>query len=525
MDTARYTELFVTESREKLSEISNSLLQLERGESSESIAELFRAVHTIKGMAGAMGYSAVAELSHEMETLFDRLRSGVVKPNAAIVETLFAASDALSEGIDDAVNNPDRSADIVHVVSRLREHTEETPKTFTAEFTVLQSAPQASAERSVRHVRIDSRRLDRLMNLIGELVIVRGRLNDITARIGDAGLEDTAVDATKLIASIQAEIVASRMVPVWQVFDRFPRLVRDTARNLGKQVDFHIEGKEIEVDRALLEEIAEPVMHALRNALDHGLETAEERAASGKSPAGRLTLSAERDRATVVVRITDDGRGIDPALVLGRARELGLVDAGTSSLSDDEVIRLISRPGFSTAREVSEISGRGVGIDIVDSRVRSLGGSLDLRSSPGQGTTVTMRLPLTLAIIRALIARLDSELYAIPLTHVVETFQLRDGMMTTDDGRHSIVVRDESVPAIRLRERFGVTGSCEVLEQVVLVDIAERRSGLVVDEFLGQQEIVVKQFDPVRDAPQYFSGATIMSDGSPVLILDTASVI
>ncbi len=524
MDTAKYTELFVTESREKLSEISNGLLQLERAESPVAIAELFRAVHTIKGMAGAMGFAGVAELSHEMETLLDRLRSGVLTANPAVIETLFAAADALSEGIELAVTDPDRPADNVHLVAQLRQHTEEAPQTFTAEFEVLTSVPAASTERAVRHVRIDSRRLDRLMNLIGELVIVRGRLTDVAARLGDEALEDTTVDATKLIASIQAEIVTSRMVPVWQVFDRFPRLVRDTARNLGKDVDFSIEGKDIEVDRALLEEIAEPVMHALRNALDHGLESPDERTAAGKPAVGKLTLSAERDRATVVIRVEDDGRGIDGSLVLNRARELGLIDAGITSLTDDEVIRMISRPGFSTALRVSDISGRGVGIDIVDSKVRSLGGTHDLKSVRGSGTVVSIRLPLTLAIIRALIARLDNDLYAIPLTHVVETFQLREEMLAgSRDGM--MLVREERVPTIRLRERFGMRGESRTPEQVVLVDHAERRAGLIVDEFLGQQEIVVKQFDPVRDAPQYFSGATIMSDGSPILILDTASVI
>ena len=243
---------------------------------------------------------------------------------------------------------------------------------------------------------------------MGELVIARDRIAQIAEKLGDEGLLEATLRASQIVSNLQNEIMTSRMVPVWQVFDRFPRVVRDTARALGKEIEFKIEGKEIELDRSMLDEMGEPVLHLLRNSLDHGIETPAERKAAGKEPMATLTLTAERDRATVLIRVTDDGRGIDQAKVLPRAKKLGLIDQATTKLSEDELVRIISRPGFSTADKVTDISGRGVGFDIVASKVRALGGSLEVHTDAGLGTNVSMRLPLTLAISRALIARVDN---------------------------------------------------------------------------------------------------------------------
>jgi two-component system chemotaxis sensor kinase CheA len=342
----------------------------------------------------------------------------------------------------------------------------------------------------------------------------------LTGPIDDPALAETVAQTSRLVADLQDEIMTSRMVPVWQVFDRFPRLVRDAARSVGKPVEFTIEGKEVELDRSMLDEMGEPVLHLLRNSLDHGIETPAERKAAGKEPMATLTLTAERDRATVLIRVTDDGRGIDQKKVLPRAKKLGLIDKATTRLSEEELVRIISRPGFSTAEKVTDISGRGVGFDIVASKVRALGGSLEVHTDEGLGTNVSMRLPLTLAISRALIARVDKELYAIQLTHVLETFALSAPMLIDVKGKEVVAIRDDLFPAIWLRDRVGLAAPDKSAGQVVLVELADKRAALIVDEFVGQQEIVVKQFDGVSASRTLFSGVTILGDGAPALIID-----
>ena len=384
----------------------------------------------------------------------------------------------------------------------------------------------ASAPRAARHVRIELSRLDTLMNLIGELVITRGRLLQLTAGTGVAGLDEAMTQASRLVGDLQAEVIASRMVPVWQVFDRFPRLVRDAARTLRKEIEFTVEGKDIELDRALLDEIGEPVVHLLRNAVDHGIEAPEVREARGKPRRGRLVLSASRERSAVLVRVRDDGRGIDRQRVLARAQELGMVGRDVARLDAETLFRVIASPGFSTATAVSDLSGRGVGIDAVQSRVRQLGGAVELESVPGEGTTITLRLPQTLAIVRAVLARVGGERYALPLTHVRETLAWSPEAVQRVQGREVLVLRDEVLPLIRLRQIVRSAGAArDETADIVVLERGDRRAGLVVDELTDQQDIVVKQFDAVRDGLAMFSGATILADGRPALIVDVGSLL
>jgi two-component system chemotaxis sensor kinase CheA len=542
VDTGRYAKLFLSESREHLSEINNALLDLERGGSDAAVARLFRSVHTMKGMGGAMGYTAVAELSHELETLLDKVRNGALVVTRPIIDTLFASVDVLEKAVDLATAQTPTDLDVNDAIARIHQAAADAaPDGSPTELSVAAQAQAASKpsartdappapapapQKSDRQIRIDAKRLDTLMNVVGELVIARDRISKIADQLGDPSLTEAILRASQILANLQNEIMTSRMVPVWQVFERFPRVVRDTARSLGKEVDFKIEGRDIELDRSMLDEMGEPVLHLLRNSLDHGIETPDQREQAGKPRTATLILTAERDRATVLIRVTDDGRGIDQSRVLPRAKKLGLVDKETEKLSEQELVALISRPGFSTAEKVTEISGRGVGFDIVATRVRSLGGSLEVHTDAGLGTSVSMRLPLTLAISRALLARVENEVYAIPLTHVLETFSLSQPMLFEAKGRQVVAIRDDLFPAIWLRERVGLAAPERPASgQVVLIELAERKAALVVDEFLGQQEIVVKQFDGVSGSKTLFSGATILGDGSPALIVDASSLL
>jgi two-component system chemotaxis sensor kinase CheA len=402
------------------------------------------------------------------------------------------------------------------------------PAPAVVENTPAPAATTEAAQRT-RHVRIDVRRLDNLMNLVGELVIARGRLAQLAGEVGNDALDETVNASSRLITELRDEITASRMVPVAQIFDRFPRVVRDSARATGKQVEFIVEGKEIELDRSMLDEIGDSLVHMLRNAVDHGIELPNARVAAGKSPTGRLVLSATRDKSAVVIKVSDDGRGIDRVRVLERAKRDGLVEMSKTDLNEDELLRLLARPGFSTAEKVTDLSGRGVGVDAVYTRVRSLGGAMDIRSVPGQGTTMVLRLPLTLAIVRALLARVGDETYAVPLAHVSETIELDPDIVRTVKGREVLMVRDDVLPLLRLRGLIGLPAyqprNAIDLEHVVMIDLGDRRAGLVIDELTGQEEIVVKQYDSVRDGLPIFGGATLLSDGRPALIVDVSSLL
>jgi two-component system, chemotaxis family, sensor kinase CheA len=389
------------------------------------------------------------------------------------------------------------------------------------------AAGTARAAGRSRNVRVDLRRLDALIDGVGELGIVRDRMKRLAPAAAGPELAEAVDQAARLIGELQDEIMQARMAPVWQVFDRFPRLVRDAARLLGKRVDFVIEGKEIELDRVMLDEIGDPLVHLLRNALDHGIEPPAERRAAGKPETGTLRLSAARERSRIVIRVEDDGRGIQRGKVVARAVEAGLVSAAEAkAMEDDEVVRLITRPGFSTADSVTDVSGRGVGLDVVATRVRSLGGMLEIESPAGEGTTMTIQLPQTLAIVRALLVRQSGETYALPLTHVGETVQLLPEEVGAVKGRPVAYLRDEVIPLHSLRTLLGTNGTAPAAKRpAVVLEVGEQRVGLEVDQLLGQQEIVVKAFDATADTLRYFSGATILSDGRPALILDAGSLL
>ena len=542
MDLSKYADLFLTESREYLSAMNHHLLELEREPGAEEpVRAIFRAVHTVKGMSATMGYQAVAELAHELESVLDRVRHGEQAVTAALMDALFESADALEAAVERSAKGEGEQLDVSALVARLRaisiaggqgvvdskNGANQGASGNGSRVDAVDGArdgtsrPTPSATRSVR---IDLRRLDKLMNLMGELVITRGRLSELVAPMDEPALGEAMAQASRLIGELQDEIMLCRMVPVGQVFDRYPRLVRDSARALGKEVSFTIVGNEIELDRSMLVEIGDPLMHLLRNAVDHGIEMPAERAAAGKPAKGSLTLSVARERSTVTIRVSDDGRGVSRQKVLERARATGLVEGSRTELSDDELVRLISRSGFTTAERVTDISGRGVGIDAVMNRVRSMGGAVEIRSKEGEGTTVTVRLPLTLAIVRALLARVRGEVYAVPMAHVNETVELVPQALRRVRGREVMTMRDDVLPLIRFHDLVRLPNDGDEARQVIVLEVGDRRAGLVVDELTGQQDIVVKQFDPVRDAVSLFSGATILSDGAPALIVDVGSL-
>ena len=552
MNTKRYADLFRAEARERLGEMNTALLAIERGEGVERVAELFRAVHTVKGMSAAMGHDSVRDVAHALETLLDLMRREEIAISPSVMEALFEAVDTLESAIVAVSSSAPAATDVRPTVELLDSITARMASDGELDLAVMQTmewpamraatptplgqravirptpaSPAAAIshlEKTQRSIRVDAERLDTLMNLIGELVIARGRLQEVARKAANPAFSEAVLQASRLIGSLQTEITTARMVPVGQAFERFERLVRDTANTLGKKVVFEILGSDIEVDKSVLDEIGEPVMHLLRNSLDHGIETPQEHRAAGKSPVARLTLSATRARSSVVIRVSDDGRGVAVERVLESARHAGIVDDDWKPASDAEILALIARPGFSTTARVTEISGRGVGLDVVATKVRSLGGAMELSTDAGAGTEIRLELPMTLAIIHAILARSNGEVYALPITHVVETLLVSPDMVHFEDGREILEIRGQSIPAVRLRERLGHPARADLGGHAVVLDLADGRMTLVVDEFMGQQEIVVKQFDSARGMPQLFNGATILTNGSPALILDAQGI-
>jgi two-component system chemotaxis sensor kinase CheA len=382
-----------------------------------------------------------------------------------------------------------------------------------------------------RQIRVDLRRLDRLMKQVGELVVAKNRLGVLATAGDDPSLAEVSDRIARLVSGMQAEVIASRMTPVGEVFERFPRLVRDLARDLGKRIRFDLEGEEIELDRSILDEIGDPLLHLIRNAADHGIETPDVRVRAGKPPEGRILLAATRERNSVTLRVSDDGRGIDRTAVLAKARREDAPDAAAAtgegdSVSDDLLLRVLARPGFSTAQAVSGVSGRGVGVDVAMTRVRQLGGTIEIRSEMGKGTTFLIRVPLTLAIVRALLADAGGERYAVPLAYVAETVEFDARAVTALRSREALVVREQVIPTVHLRDLVGSRGrAAPTRRPTVILEVGERRTALVVDALLGQQDIVVAPFDAPRGMPPYVGGATILADGAPALVLDAAALL
>jgi two-component system chemotaxis sensor kinase CheA len=392
---------------------------------------------------------------------------------------------------------------------------------FDADVAVEAEGPVVAA----RQIRVDLRRLDTMMKLVGELVVARNRLLELV-RGQESELGAVAGGVSRLVSDLQSQVVAARMTPVSEVFDRFPRLVRDLGRDLGKQIRFEMEGGKIELDRSILDELGDPLLHMIRNAADHGLEPADERQAAGKAPEGRIVLSAVRERRTVAIRVADDGRGIDRDAVLARAKRDGLADSAIEVLTDDVLLKVLSRPGFSTARQVSGISGRGVGVEVAFARARALGGSLEVQTEQGRGTTFTLRVPLTLAIVRALLAQAGDERYAVPLAYVAETVEFDPQAVTALRTREALVVRDRVIPTVHLRDLVAAPANgVPSRRPTIILEVGERRTALVVDALLGQQDIVIEPFDAPRGLPPYLGGATILADGAPALILDAAALV
>jgi two-component system chemotaxis sensor kinase CheA len=373
-------------------------------------------------------------------------------------------------------------------------------------------------------MRVDAERLDELMDRVGELVIAQARLTQIANMSSDGNLKTIAEELERLSSGLRDTTMGIRMVPIGTLFSRFRRLVHDLSRDLGKEIEFITSGEDTELDKTMIERLADPLVHLIRNSVDHGLECAERRLAAGKPAKGTVRLSAVYAGAEVAISVTDDGAGLNAERIRTKAEEAGLL-APDAKIPDSELWQMIFAPGFSTAKEVTSLSGRGVGMDVVKRTIEGLRGSIDVTTSPGQGSTMTLRLPLTLAIIDGMLVRVGNGRYTIPLAAVEECVELPEGIEANARGRNFLDIRGSLVPFLRMREVFGTKAPIEPHQKVVIVSSGEGRVGLVVDQIIGNNQTVIKQLSKLHSSIKSFSGATILGDGTVALILDTAHLV
>lgn len=539
----------ILESNEHLAAVESELLKLEREpENQEAIHTAFRSFHTIKGLAGFLELVEIQQVAHQTESLLDEARNGRLTITSAVADVILAAKDYLDLAFQQLAAvlqgaAPQPFANPAALIERVRqaatapqdaappsETQPQAPAEKQASALPAELAPGAAHKQSAesRTVKVDTGKLDYLVEMIGELVIAQSQVrhDPNLAAIENPRLQRNMAQLARTTTELQKIGMAMRMVPVGSMFQRMVRLARDLARKGGKQAEVEISGEDTELDRTIVEELADPLVHMVRNSMDHGIETPNQRRSQGKPVSGRVCLRASHQAGHILIEVSDDGRGIDRQRVLAKARERGLVSDG-SQLSDSEVFNLIFEPGFSTAEKVTDISGRGVGMDVVRKQIQKLRGRIEIHSRLGQGTTFLLKLPLTLAIVDGLVIAVGRERYIVPLFGVRETFRPTHEMLSTVLGRGEVaLVRQELLPVVRLYERFGVEPRTRDPAQAVFIvaESGNRVYCLMVDDFIGKQEVVVRNLGETLKSIPGVAGGAILGDGRVGLVLDLDGV-
>lgn len=544
MDMSPYRDLFVSESRSHLSTFCELIVRLEDSPGDTgAIDELFRHAHSMKGMAATMGYEHIVEIAHLMENHLSRIRSGEFQLAPVLADLLLEGGDALTRLVSGIEAGSDTVEDTSGLTARLAafdpaadapspSHAEppheDADNTDTLRGTVATTPHQFRQTDSFKSIRIKTATLDHLVNITGELITNRYRLAEAIQLAGADECREPLHQLTGLLRNLRDEVFKARMLPFAFIAERFPRLVRDLSRKQEKVVHFQLEGKDIELDRGILEEIAEPIVHILRNAVDHGLETAGERTMAGKPSDGTITLTVGRDKDHVEIIIADDGRGMDPERLKLKAVDKGLISVEQAArMTPHEAYQLVCAPGFSTAETVTDISGRGVGMDAVREAVSALAGSLTIQSQSGQGSSFIMRMPITVSIIHALMVRCGQFEIAFPLNVVTRTVELKRSEILEESGRATFLLDDISVPLRSLRQALHLptaTEAKDALLPVIVCDAGGVPVAFSVDRISGQQEIFIRPLRLPLSRLRGVSGATITGDGRVLFVVDVSAL-
>jgi two-component system chemotaxis sensor kinase CheA len=534
---------FHNEAADHLSQIEAALLALEhQPEDPEALNSIFRSFHTIKGNAGFLGLTPMHSLAHEVESLLDLARTRRLKLDSPIISEILRSRDALqalTQQISTALEKgtlPDRIVPVRHLVASVRglaRQADAEPRPEQPEEAVVAQAPGQIPEEGAaarQTVRVTTEKLDSLMDVVGELVVVQSQLAETARGLGQAvpQLARNVAQVSRIAKELQSTAMSLRMIPIKPTFQKMERLARDVARSLGKKVIFATVGEDTEIDRTMVEAIGDPLVHMVRNALDHGIEAPAERLANGKPETGAVTLGAYYEGNSVIVELRDDGRGISPEKVLAKARGLGLVPED-AELAEDEIFRLIFLPGFSTAEKVTSVSGRGVGMDVVKRNIESkLRGKIQIASEPGRGSVFKIKLPLTLAIIDGLVVQVGEDRFILPSTSVQMALRpSRENVLLIHGNREVLDLRGRMLPLHRLHRRFGIPARAQNPWDgiVLIVESSGKVCALLVDEMVSKQEVVIKSLGAFMHGVPGVAGGAILGDGNIALILDPGALL
>lgn len=518
-ENSKYRELFVHEALEHVENLNRHLLKFEDEPNvKEHIDVLFRSAHTLKGMAATMQYDQIREICKMIEEIFDRFRKNETVITPELGNVLFLGIDHLRN----LVNDETRKIPLDEFFNYVKN-----PHEFK-----ISSSEDFAVDQQIKSptVRVKMHDLDSLVNLVGEMMISKMQLDRISHfHDSDEGRE-ILTSLGRLLTDMQYQTMKIRLVPIDHVFNRFSRMVRDISKSLGKEVKLEMEGTGIELDRTVLDAITEPLLHMLRNAIDHGLETPSVRKELNKSEIGKIQLRASHVGDRVEIQVIDDGRGIDFDALRKKALEKKLIDEATvDRVSNEDLIGLIGTPGLSTANEITDISGRGVGMDVVMNQVKNVGGYVKITTEKGSGTNITLSIPMSLAIIGGLLVNISNQKYILPLSSISTTITVDNREIRNVHGKEMIALRDRLVPIIRAATALGLEPVCDGVisdhATIVVVDKDGKSYGLVVDSLEKEQEVVIKRLDGMVDSNKMFSDATILPDGKVALILEPSLLV
>ena len=538
IDIEAILKTFMAESGEDLAKMEEALLALEADPENHNLLDaIFRGAHTLKGNASSLGYPKVSGFAHVFEELLQRFRNRTLPVTQARITLLLHAVDALRQMIPEAIAGSDElRAEHVELLQELAAGSPAANAASEISATLLQSErkrpfgrrhedAQAWAERADT-VRVDIGKLDRMLNLAGEIAVAHGRLRQALsgALRHDAETIEAHAQLERLSVDLQEQILKVRMVPMGPIFRQYLRIIRDLTQAGGKAVRLAIEGEDVEIDLSMVEHLKDPLTHMIRNAVDHGIESAEARRAQGKEPTGLVILKAFHEGASIVIQIIDDGAGLNRQRITERVRAMGMA-SDPAALSDQELYRFIFEPGFSTAEKITDISGRGVGLDIVKRNIEALRGAITVDSRQGQGTTITIRLPLTLAIIDGFAVGIGTETYILPLHSVRECLAMPAADQRSDDAYGVINLRGAPLPYLRLRQWFALPGTRPSRESVVIIAEDGMQAGLAVDQLYGAHQTVIKPLGGHLKNVPGIAGSAILGSGRVALIVDVGALL
>ncbi|MGA6984731.1 MAG: chemotaxis protein CheA [Terriglobales bacterium] len=527
---------FLAESEEGLDLMEQALIQMESSPSDpELLHKIFRVAHTLKGNATSLELKELAGFAHVVEDLLDVFREQQAQPTADLISLLLKAVDELRAMVSSAATRPHEPAALTaeqqNLIKKISKEVEKrAKKSAPASGTPAESSAAAKLDTipgaGPRTLRADVAKLDHMLNLTGEIVIAQGRLRQMIEKLGTEqgrAILEMHREAECLYMDLQGEVMSIRMVQIGPLFRQFVRSVRDLAKSHGKLARLEVVGEDVEVDTTVLELLKDPLLHLVRNAVDHGLEKPAVRQSQGKNASGLIRLSASHSGGNIVVKLQDDGAGFDRARILEKAKRVGLL-SGEDQIHDRDIYDLAFHAGFSTAESVTDLSGRGVGLDVVRRNIDALRGTVEIATTPGKGTTITIRLPLTLAIIEGFSVRVGNETFIVPLEHVTECTEL-PGEQSNAEASGILSLRGTALPYVRLRRAFGVPGVTPKKENIVVVKINEFHAGIAVDELLGGMQTVVKPLGRAFRGVHGIAGSTVLGDGRVGLIIDVPSLL